>query len=91
MTELPSEESSGFLTAHFMCVYRAWEVTESHRESGSSSGEHSPSDTTLQTLTVAAETLKVCRKKLYPNVFQNTLHITAIRCLEHANHGRFST
>lgn len=64
-----------FMTAHFMYVYRVWEVTESHRESRSSSGEPSPSNTTLQTLSVAAVTLKVCPKKLYPSVFQNTLHI----------------
>lgn len=80
-----------FMTAHFMCVCRVWEVTESHRESRSSSGEHSPSNTTLQTLSVAAVTLKVCPKKLYPSVFQNTLHITAVRCLEHANQGMFGT
>lgn len=80
-----------FMTAHFMYVYRVWEVTESHRESRSSSGEPSPSNTTLQTLSVAAVTLKVCPKKLYPSVFQNTLHITAVRCLEHANQGMFGT
>lgn len=73
--DFPLRSQVAFMTAHFMCVCRVWEVTESHRESRTSSGEHSPSNTTLQTLSVAAVTSKVCPKKFYPSVFQNTLHI----------------